>query len=221
MEIQQTSNVENQYLKVLVYGASGAGKTRLASTIPDNIILSAESGLLSLKDFDIDYIQIRTMDDMRQAYEFLLADTKYKWVTLDSISEIAEVVLSEEKKNTKDPRKAYGEMQEIMTHMMRSFRDLNKNVYFSAKQDKVKDESTGGMLFAPSAPGQKLGQAMPYLFDEVFAIQVWKDEEGKTQRMLQTERDNQYEAKDRSGSLDVAEPCDLQHIFNKIMNKGE
>lgn len=158
------------------------------------------------------------MNDLKEAYEFLSKDKKYDWVYLDSISEIAESVLTEEKKVNKDPRKAYGEMQDIMMSLMRSFRDLPKNVYFSAKQEKVKDESTGGFMFGPSAPGQKLSQAMPYLFDEVFALQVWKDEEGNTQRALQTERDNQYEAKDRSGSLDAAEPADLQHIFEKIMN---
>ena len=138
---------------------------------------------------------------------------------LDSVSEIAEILLASEKLKNKDPRKAYGEMQEQMMGNMRGFRDLPKNIYFSAKQDKVKDEITGGLIFGPSAPGTKIGPAMPYLFDLVFALHMWKDQEGVTHG-LQTQRDAQYEAKDRSGKLEVMEAANLGHIYNKIIKKG-
>ncbi len=220
MEIKNTKDIAAKYIKVLVHGAAGSGKTRLCDTTGGTpIILSVESGLLSLAGSNIDVIEIKDMEDLRKAYEFLLTDTKYDWVCLDSISEIAEVVLSTEKKKTNDPRKAYGEMQEIMMGLMRSFRDLPKNVYFSAKQEKAKDEITGGFLYSPSAPGQKIGQAMPYLFDEVFALHAWKDADGNVQRALQTQKDAQYEAKDRSNKLDIAESPNLGAIYKKIINQ--
>lgn len=222
MQITNTKNISAQYIKVLVHAPAGTGKTRLCATTGGKaIILSAEAGLLSLAGHDIDVIEIKNMDDMKQAYEFLLSDTTYNWVCLDSISEIAEVVLEAEKGKTNDPRKAYGELQTIMMALMRSFRDLPKNIYFSAKQERIKDEVTGGLLFGPSAPGTKIGAAMPYLFDMVFALHAWKDEEGSIQRALQTQKDAQYEAKDRSGKLDLVEPPSLEHIYNKITNKGE
>lgn len=220
MEIKNTKDVTNQYVKILVHGPAGSGKTRLCGTTNGKpIILSAEGGLLSLRGQDLDVIEIKDMDALREAYAFLVDDKKYDWVCLDSVSEIAEVVLSAEKGKTNDPRKAYGEMQEIMMTLMRSFRDLPKNIYFSAKQDRIKDEVTGGILFGPSAPGQKIGPAMPYLFDEVFALHSWKDQEGKMQRALQTVKDANYEAKDRSGCLDMAEPADLGAIYKKIINQ--
>lgn len=220
MEIKNTKDIAAKYIKVLVHGGAGSGKTRLCATTGGTpLILSVESGLMSLSGTDIDVMEIKDMDDLRKAYEFLLTDQKYDWVCLDSISEIAEVVLSTEKKKTNDPRKAYGEMQDIMMGLMRSFRDLPKNVYFSAKQEKAKDEVTGAFLYSPSAPGQKIGQAMPYLFDLVFAAHTWKDTEGKEHFALQTHRDAQYEAKDRSGKLDMVEPPDLGAIYKKIINK--
>ena len=220
MQIKNTKDVTANYVKILVHGPAGSGKTRLCGTTGGKpIILSAESGLLSLRGQDIDVIEIKNMDDLREAYSFLQSDDKYDWVCLDSVSEIAEVVLSTEKGKTNDPRKAYGEMQEIMMTLMRSFRDLPKNIYFSAKQDRIKDEVTGGILFGPSASGQKIGPAMPYLFDEVFALHSWKDNEGNIQRALQTIKDAQYEAKDRSGSLDMVEPPDLGAIYKKIINQ--
>lgn len=220
MEIENTNDVKVQHIKVLVHGGAGSGKTRLCATTGGNaLVLSVEGGLLSLRGLGIDFVRIKDMEDLRKAYEDLLTDTKYDWVCLDSISEIAEVVLSAEKKKTNDPRKAYGEMQDVMMGLMRSFRDLPKNIYFSAKQEKTKDETTGGMIYSPSAPGQKLGQAMPYLFDLVFAAHTWKDSEGKEHFALQTHRDAQYEAKDRSGCLDMVEQPDLSAIYKKIINQ--
>lgn len=220
MLITNTKDTAAQYLKILVHGGAGAGKTRLcATTGAKTIILSAESGLLSLAGHDIDVIEIKEMTDLYEAYSFLQSDDIYDWVCIDSISEIAEVVLETEKGKTNDPRKAYSELQTIMMGLMRSFRDLPKNIYVAAKQEKVKDEITGGLVYAPSAPGQKIGQAMPYLFDEVFAIHSWKDESGTIQRALQTQKDAQYEAKDRSGKLDIIEPPDLGLIYKKIIGE--
>ena len=48
----------------------------------------------------------------------------------------------------------------------------------SAKMERTKDEITGGMLYGPSMPGAKLGQAIPYLFDEFFVLRVEKDPDG-------------------------------------------
>lgn len=222
MQITNTKDMAAKYLKVLVHGPAGSGKTRLCATTGGKpLIISAEAGLLSLQGHDLDVKEIHQMDDLREVYEFLRNDTKYDWVCLDSISEVAEVCLSDEKSKTKDPRKAYGELAELMMKLVRSFRDLPKNVYMSAKQSKVKDDITGGLYFGPSAPGQQLGNALPYLFDEILALHNWKDADGKMQSALQTSRDAQYEAKDRSGKLALAEPPNLAHIYKKIVNQQQ
>ena len=220
MQITNTKDASTKFLKVLVHGPAGSGKTRLCATTGGKpLIISAEAGLLSLRGHDIDVMEVKHMDDLRQAYDFLLKDQKYDWVCLDSLSEVAECCLSAEKEKTKDPRKAYGELSDIMMRLVRSFRDLPKNVYMSAKQSKVKDEMTGGFYYGPSAPGQQLGIALPYLFDEILALHNWKDSEGNIQSALQTRRDAQYEAKDRSGRLDLAEPPNLGLLYRKIVNQ--
>lgn len=216
--LTSTKDAECHYIKALVHGPSGAGKTRLSATIESPLIISAEAGLLSLRDYDLPVWTVKSLADMEGAYSEALKDC-YKWVVLDSISEIAEVCLSEEKKETKDGRKAYGEMQDVMSSLIRTFRDIPKNVYMSAKQEKVKDEITGALLFGPSAPGVKMAQSLPYFFDLVFALHNWKNEDGIIERALQTQRDAQYEAKDRSGALDYFEPADLGAIERKILGK--
>ncbi len=209
-------------LKVCVYGSSGAGKTRLcATTGAPTIIISAESGLLSLRDTDIPVIEVQTLQDVFEAYQFVSQSAEashFEWVCLDSISDIGEAVLSAEKKASKDPRQAYGAMADQMHELVRAFRDLpGKNVYFSAKMEKQKDEQTGAMLYSPSMPGQKLGQALPYFFDEVLVLRAEKDAEGNLARFFQTAGDYNFTAKDRSGALDLYEPADLSAIRAKIV----
>jgi phage nucleotide-binding protein len=219
LQITNTRDEAARFLKVLVHAPAGSGKTRLCATTGGRtLILSAEAGLLSLRGHDIDVFTIKTIDDLEHAYNELKADTVYDWICLDSISEVSEVILQNELKETKDPRKAYGEMQNKMNWFIRAFRDIEKNVYMSSKQDRVKDEVTGQMLYGPMMSGQKLGASMPYFFDLVLALQTWKDQDGVTQRALQTVRDGSYEAKDRSGVLDPAEPPDLSLIYRKIIN---
>ena len=208
-------------IKCLVYGPSGVGKTSLIKTAKNPLIISAESGLLALRDTDIPVIEVRTVSDVHEAYQFCTSEecAGFDWICLDSISEIAEVCLVSEKAIAKDPRQAYGALSDQVTELVRAFRDLpGKNVYFAAKQERVKDELTGAMLYSPSMPGQKLGYGLPYFFDEVFCLRAEKDETGTVVRMLQTQPDYQYSAKDRSGALDAYEIPDLSHIQEKIMS---
>lgn len=44
-------------------------------------------------------------------------------------------MLNKAKKDCKDPRQAYGEMQERVEDIIRAFRDLPCNVYFVAKME--------------------------------------------------------------------------------------
>lgn len=220
IQLKSTKTAAFNGIKVLVYGPAGAGKTSLCATTGGNpLIISAEGGLLSLRGHDIPFIEVASMADLQQAYAFVTSEAcaDFDWICLDSISEVAEVVLNHEKKQTKDPRQAYGALQEQMTDLIRAFRDIKgKNVYFSCKQERVKDELTGAMLYGPSLPGAKLAQAIPYFFDEVFALRVENDPEGKPQRWLQTIGCPQYGAKDRSGALDQFEAPDLGRIAQKI-----
>lgn len=223
INVKTTGSLSASGVKVLVYGQAGAGKTSLIPTLPSPIVLSAEGGLLSIQDADVPFIEISSMDDLKEAYKWLTESTEangFQSVALDSISEIAEVVLNFEKKATKDPRQAYGAMQEQMADIIRAFRDLpGRHVYMSAKLEKTQDEM-GRVLYAPSMPGNKTGQQLPYFFDEVLALRVEKDADGNTQRALMCDSDGLWLAKDRSGKLGAWEAPDLGGIIAKIGGKA-
>ena len=218
ISVKSTGGLASNGVKLLVYGQSGAGKTSLIPTLPDPIVLSAEGGLLSIQDADLPYIEIASMDDLKEAFEWMSTPEgmNFKSVALDSISEIAEVVLNHEKKIAKDPRQAYGAMQEQMADIIRAFRDLpGRHVYMSAKLEKSTDEM-GRILYAPSMPGNKTGQSLPYFIDEVLALRVEKDADGNTQRAIMCDSDGLWLAKDRSGKLGAWEAPDLGEIIAKI-----
>lgn len=219
ISIKRTNEIKTNGLKILVYGMAGAGKTTLCATLPQPIVLSAEGGLLSLQNEDLPYVEIKSMADLMEVYEWATTSAEakdYKSIALDSISEIAEVCLNYEKKQTKDPRQAYGAMQEQMADIIRGFRDIpERNVYFSAKCEKSQDQE-GRILYSPSMPGNKTGQSLPYFFDEVLALRVEKDAEGNTQRALMCDSDGLWQAKDRSGKLDPWEAPDLGDLIKKI-----
>ena len=213
--------VQSQGVKVLVHGPSGAGKTVLCTTCEEpTLIISAEAGLLSARNAtgNIQVAEVSTINDIMEVYTFLKEGTDFKWVCIDSLTEIGEVVLANEKAQTKDPRQAYGALIDQMGDLVRAFRDLPYNIVMTAKQERIKDESNGSLLYMPSMPGSKLAQQLPYWFDEVFAYRVEKNQDGETVRMLQTSRDATHEAKDRSGSLDQWEEPNMTHIANKIRN---
>jgi phage nucleotide-binding protein len=218
INLKNTSDVHSNGVNALVYGHAGVGKTTLATTMPNPVIISAEGGLLSIKDSNIPYIEVKNMDDLNEAYSWLLTPEgqAFDSVILDSLSEIGEVVLNHEKSRNKDGRAAYGEMATQMTSVIRAFRDLSgKNVLMTAKVEKSQDEN-GRMLYAPSMPGAKLGQTLPYFFDLVLALRVEKDADGNSQRALMCDSDGLWMAKDRSGKLQAWEQPDLGAIIKEI-----
>ena len=213
-------------VKMLVYGHSGAGKTYLCGTWDNSstLVISAEGGILTLQGKNIDVIEIRNMDDLRETFDFLNSKQgdKYKLICFDSISEVGEVVLADEMGKTKDGRKAYMELGVIMKKMVRAFRDLpGKHILMLAKCELSKDEVSGAMLYAPAMPGAKLAQGLPYFFDIVMPLRVERDEEGNQHRYLVSEIDTQWFAKDRSQCLEKFMPANLEAVIEAINCKKE
>ena len=221
MKIKTTKRAKH-YVKALAYGPAGVGKTVLCSTAPKPFIISAEGGLLSLPD-GIDYKAIDSISDVYECLDYVQtkkARKKYETICLDSITDIAEVLLAELKPQFKNLMQAYGSMADEMMELIRAFRDLEGyHVYMTAKMKRITDDS-GSSFNVPSMPGQQLVTNLPYMFDEVMCLHIFEDEdEDDSYRYLQCQPDYHYEAKDRSGQLGPKEKPDLKYLFNKIQGK--
>ena len=216
-------------VKILVHGPPGCGKTMLCTTASKEqskiAMISAEGGLLSIRNSKIVGSEIRTFKEFEEAYSFFAynqgAIDWFDVVCLDSISEIAEICLAAELKSAKDPRQAYGELSTKMKAMIRAFKDLPYHVVFTAMQEK--ESTDDGTKFFPALPGKQLSGNVNWIshqFDEVFAYRLVADPNTKeSRRLLQTQPDASFDAKDRSGSLEFWEEPNLDAIINKIVSQ--
>lgn len=245
MEFTTTAQeVKDTGVKILVFGESGMGKTLMNATLPRPLLISAESGLLSLTPeniarvygpnrpdicYDIPTIKVKNIGDVENAYAWAVnpsnnpvidefGNRQFKSLSLDSLTEIAEQCLNNAKRTVKDPRQAYGELIEKMETLVRAFRDIQGlNIYMSAKMARNKDELTGITSYGPAMPGAKLGPSLPYFFDEVFKLDIGKDPNTQVSyRYLLTQPDMSNVCKDRSGALDQMEYPHLGALINKI-----
>lgn len=220
-------------ISALVYGAAGTGKTRLAATTGDpkrTLVLAADPGQLTLRALPIRRIQITTPERFDEVLTWLesyaahgkrLSD-RWTWVVTDSITEIGEAILAEMlARPAKSGDKghglaAYGDTQQLVMGFIKRLRDLPTNTVTIAEQERIQDGESGNLLFGPTLPGKKLGPKTAYKFDLVMATRCATDQ-GRIVYWLQTANDGRYEAKDRSGVLDAAEPPDLANIRAKIL----
>lgn len=233
-------------VKMLVYGPAGVGKTVLCATLPQPIVfISSENGLLSLSVQNLtkifmgmgqDEATARTRAEgvksspvivvknglmLRGAYEWLVNPANQKYynsIAWDSSSESAEVMLNASKATKSDGRQAYGEVADLIAEYFRKFRAIaGKHVCVTAKLGTKQDGVTGAITGAPDFPGKQLGPQSPYWMDETFRIGVATDPAtNKSFRFLQTQPDASYDAKDRSGMLEVWEKPDLAYLIDKM-----
>jgi len=219
MKIIKTNEIENHHIFALIVGSSGVGKTSLAKTLPHNetLILSAESGLLSIKDVSIDSVNIETFEQLSEAFKFLLAkENNYRHIYIDSLTEIGEILFSSLKPNY-DKSKTFGlyeDYAEKMIKFLKALRDMTSyNIWITALDRMDKKDFTE--VISIDLIQKSLSKKIPKLFDEVFYMTT-VEHDGSIKRILATDNTIVDFAKDRSGLLNNYELPDLGAIYNKI-----
>ena len=220
-EIKNTRDAHTDGVKILLFGASGLGKTTMLGTLSGKtLILSAESGLLVLRDKDVDVIDIDSVEKLGAIYIALKnGELKYDNVCLDSLSEIGEMIVKELDADDYygDPSNTFPMWKEYSKKMIsiaKSFRDLKGiNIVLTALAEPV--EANGSIKYLPMIPAKKAQAKLVSLFDEVYYYSFNKDK----QRVLHTSGSNMYEAKSRIGlnsDIVVEEDVSLGSIIDTL-----
>jgi len=219
MQIKSTNDIKPTRINALIFGKSGVGKTTLASTLKGTtVIISMESGLMSLRHHPIDYVEIKCLDDLRHTLDEL-SKSDYDNIYIDSLSEVGQMFLDYSKLKYPDDRqtmKMYGYLLEVMTKFIKYCRDIDKNVFFTALQKTTQDDA-GRRFHTPDLQGS-IATKCGAFFDFVFNYQIIKKDDEMVRCLVTSGTDNTI-AKDRSGVLDKFEKPDLGLIIDKVFTK--
>lgn len=194
--IKNTRDVEETYLNIVAYGPPGAGKTTFASTFPKPLILSAESGLLSVRDRQVDFWEINTWEDVEEAFRYLrLGEHAYQSVAIDSLTELQKKLNEYIVRKHPNVRRSYEDLAsqqdwganiDKMRKLCRAFRDLPMHVAFLAL-DATKEVDGEESVTRPALSGKTLPDELCGWVDVVLYLPgAQKDDEGNVYYPAQT-----------------------------------
>jgi hypothetical protein len=232
--------------RVLIYGRPKSGKTRLAASAPDVLLIDVnEQGTASVrKDYDPNVYPVEYWQEINDVYWYLQgADHPYKSVSIDGITAMQNLCLNfvlgemQALDASRDPdmpsRQAWGKVGKLMRTQITNFRNLPMNVVFTALtraafQGDDDDEDADrqiGPACSPSVAGhlEAAVDVIGYLFKrEVFVKVKGSDKKKKvTRRRLLVDGTEKYLVGDRTGALgNQIDAPDLTKML-AIMNDEE
>ena len=233
------------YMKTLVVGPPGSGKTRFSSTWPNALIASCEGGMMSVKDRGTKFVEIGSSRDMTEVRQLLIqspdvrakqfgkllgADgpTPIDTIVVDTLDEYARILEIERLKQTGKDAFAiqdWGWLGNELRAFVRDFRNMDINVVFTCHIKSMTDEDTGSVFMLPGIKGGFANEVAGY-FDIVGLLTSTPHErpDPKTGdkirtlvRVLQTFPDKRHDwLKDRSGCLPMEFPISLNDDYERM-----
>jgi hypothetical protein len=222
-QLKPLSQLSQRYgVKLIMYGGPGTGKTPLMATAPRPVMCITEPGLLSVRHVTtVPGWEAYTPDRIDEFFTWLTQSSEAKafdTVGIDSISQMAELFLTQELGRNKDGRKAYGEMHR---RTMKLLNDLyympNKHTYLIAKQGVFEEE--GSNVRKPYFPGKELNVQVPHMYDEVWHLGM-TNVPSQPQPVIAVRTRSTFGtfARDRSGQMAEIEYPELSSLFKKAMS---
>lgn len=229
------------YVKMLIYGDTGVGKTYAACTAPKPLLILSEWAISRLtlqrlrldRGIDPDTIYVNSWDDFMDAYAYAAAHaSEYDTVVVDGLTDLNDRVMEEILKESVSMAKMsksrtvphdpdtleqgdWYKVQNRTLYAARLFRDLPCHVVMTALAQEVKNE----MFTAPLVVPKGVQKRLPSHFNAVGYL-VTEQKPGKpSTRKLYTDITHTFVAKNPGGALpSVVDDPDLGVLIPRIMD---
>lgn len=202
-------------------GMAGSGKTHLIRTLPNlsrSLVVDFEGGLRTVADCDVDVAEIQNTKQFDQLLDELENGSlvgQYDCLFIDSLTALADLVLSEQSQDPKDYMVKYGKLIEQVQGYCKRFKIMPFDVVATCGVNRNID--TG--LYEIMQPGKKLPGKVTYEPDFVGACIVKQKTDGSTAYGIQFANRSPYEfckARDPYNALGDFERPNLKAIFEKL-----
>lgn len=213
--IVPVSKIDDGYIRIMLYGDPGCGKTRVACTSPRGLILNADpTGTISgaLAGSTCDRKDVYNHDDLLDIYEWLKhgGTDDYDWVWLDSITLFQErgldQIMTDLIASGKDHRKIYlpdkGEFGQNMNRIKLWCRYMTAlPINFGITAHVLREEQEDStILMKPSVQGKGMSDTICGYMGIVAHMYAVRKEQN-TVRTIQAFKDSKRVAKDRFDAL--------------------
>ena len=243
--IRRASQIE-QHQRFLIYGKSGAGKTRLSATTPSPLLIDInERGTSSVrKDLDPYVFPVELWTDLTDIYWYLASgEHTYQSVVLDGVTAMQNLcmkfVLGDERARdaSRDPdmpsRQVWGKVGELMKTQITNYRNLPLNVVFTALtrtrasgEDDEDLETVTGPACSPSIAGhlEAAVDTIGYLTTREVSVKKRGEEKATKviRRRLITGVSERYVTKDRNNAFGMyVDNPDLTAMIESIYKEEQ
>jgi len=209
------------YVKILVYGRNGQGKTRFAATAPDVLIVDInERGTRSARQFPgVKVFHVKKWEDITYVYWYLRSGKHpFKSVALDTVTAMGMLCMTqvlreaEDRDPNKDPKlpvqRDWNKVTEMMKPLLLNFRNLPMNVIYVAQERIVGEEDEPGEHVPDlSQANRKIATGAMEVIGRIYQKEVravnkrTKKEVKKWETRMLVGPHDEYVTKDRTGSL--------------------
>lgn len=217
-DLRPVSNYAIKYgAKAVIYGGAGSGKTPIAATAPRPLMIICEPGMLSMTKVNVPAIPAFTAAEIndRFAWVFGSSETKnFDTICIDSLSQMCEIILTDELNKNKDGRKAYGELsRKVMEKLNGLYFMPEKHLYLICKQ-----QITGENYKRPFFPGQDLPVKVPHLFDFILQLGIQNVPNVGQVSAFRCNQSLDVLARNRTGNLNDFEEPHFGRLVSKAMS---